>query len=67
MYLEDIITIKVKKLIVVKHLTIIGTYVNIDQIYLYKRMVKWLPVRDHCFIIPIKNNEHLVTRSRTKK
>jgi co-chaperonin GroES (HSP10) len=28
-----------------------------DQIYLYKRMVKWLPVGEHCFIIPIENND----------
>ena len=28
-----------------------------DQIYLYKRAVKWHAVRDHCFIIPIKNND----------
>ena len=28
-----------------------------DQIYLYKRMVKWLSVGEHCFIIPIENND----------
>ncbi len=27
-----------------------------DQIYLYKRMVKWIAVGERCFIMPIKNN-----------
>jgi hypothetical protein len=28
-----------------------------DQIYLYKRMVKWIAVGERCFIMPIKNND----------
>ncbi len=27
-----------------------------DQIYLYKRIVKWMSVGERCFIMPIKNN-----------
>ena len=28
-----------------------------DQIYLYKRMVKWIAVGERCFIMPIKNKD----------
>ena len=28
-----------------------------DQIYLYKRMVKWMSVGERCFIMPIKNKD----------
>lgn len=28
-----------------------------DQIYLYKRMVKWISVGERCFIMPIKNKD----------
>jgi len=30
-----------------------------DQIYLYKKSKKWLPFMDRCFIMPIKNTNHL--------
>ena len=49
MYLEDIITIKGKEVDSSKTFNDNRYLCQYDQIYLYKRMVKWLPVRDQMF------------------
>ena len=36
-------------------------FVQLDQIYLYKRDDKWKPVNDRCFVSPIVNNNNTLS------
>ena len=36
-------------------------FVQLDQIYLYKRSSKWKSFGDRCFIAPLKNNDEINT------
>ena len=43
------------KEIVVNILKKIYIFVNLDQIYLYKKDNNWIPFMNRCFVKPIKN------------
>ena len=36
-------------------------FVQLDQVYLYKRKDKWQTINDRCFISPIKSNDNTVS------